>query len=167
MPLIEPTAGYVPEEESATGTGSVGQRQPHVPLFDEETRILLWWRLLLNHAVNLIVHLSMGALIASGLLVAWPIDLPPWLFLLPVIIIVQNATGIVSLWLRPGTSLRGLRWLEVLNFGVIVVAGGLDKYVRLALEPAAEDNAYSAYGFGHVAPPHDTLAKCRSLHCDP
>ena len=125
----------MPAEPTAT---SAATRPDPARGFDEDTRALLWWRLLILHLAAAVL-----AVVAGGLIAGWhrPPSLGPqpgWLGLVPLLQTVECVGGAVFLWRRPHVSLGGLRALEFAHFAAAIGGSAVTRFARLAAVPAAE-----------------------------
>ena len=110
--------------------------RPASPQFDEDTRVLLWWRLLILHVAAVVIVSVLGLLTAAGELDTPSVgEVPRWVFVAPWLGLAECVGGAVFLYYRPRTSLRGLRLVEFVHFGIAIAGGAFDKAVRLAAVP--------------------------------
>ncbi len=111
----------------------VRKASPTSAAFEEETRELLRRRLLITHGAAILV----SGVITLLALVGAPI-VPPeagmglWGLALPVFAFAQSITGFAYLWFRGTATLAIVRFVELVQFSTLAVAGGLAKYLVLA-----------------------------------
>src|SRR5689334_15097724 len=100
-----PTVTLPPADSGVTRTRTPAGS----PQFDEDTRDLLWWRLLELHIAALVVMIVLTLLAAGGALDTPSIRVPDWGVVGSVVAMAELVGGAVFLWRRPDLSLRGLR----------------------------------------------------------
>lgn len=104
--------------------------------FDEETRVLLRWRLLAMHIIAGTVIFILALVHTSRFIENAALGVMPdvW-YAIHWVQVLECVIGAVVLWRRPYLSLRGLRKWEFVHFGTAVVGCGLDKSLRFAYLP--------------------------------
>ncbi len=121
------------------------------PLFDADTRTLLWRWLLILHIAAGGVLLVLTVLHADGSIRAPSLGvLPAWWSAIHWVQLVQCVAGAAFLRWRPEASLRALRFVELVHFGTAIIGSGLDKYARLAVLPVGAVND-PVLAIGHAA----------------
>ncbi|MBY0460960.1 MAG: serine/threonine protein kinase, partial [Gemmataceae bacterium] len=119
--------------------------------FEEDTRVLLLWRLLIIHLAVVAIFLASGGMVLAGWLETPALGEPPaWWLPWQSAQFAELVVGAAVLWRWRGLSLRSLRWLEAVHFGVATVGGGLTKYANLAALPL-DRAADPALAVGFVA----------------
>jgi serine/threonine-protein kinase len=120
-----------PDDRTVTRPPTVA---PALPGFDDDTRVLLWWRLLELHVAVFGMMVVLGLASARGVLDTPSLRVPPaWSAAVPFIQMLELAFGALFLWRNPNLSLRGLRVVEVVHFGTAAVGNVFDKYLGLAV----------------------------------
>jgi serine/threonine-protein kinase len=139
-PPQEVAAGSVIAPPSVTdatlvrATGSLGQ--PVVSSgsagFAEEVRLLLGRRLLVTHVV---IGVATAMITLSGLteIAVLPVEagLGRWGIGLPLLVAGQSVAGLVFLARRPDAPLATFRFIELSQFGLIGLVGGIARFVVL------------------------------------
>jgi serine/threonine-protein kinase len=130
-----------PTEETLVPSTSSAPPQPVVSSgsagFAEEVRVLLRRRLLITHAA---IGVASGIIALSGLLKI--MVLPPeaglgrWSVGLPLLAFGQSVAGLAFLLKRPGAATTTFRVIEVSQFALIGLAGGVARFVSLHAEAA-------------------------------
>jgi serine/threonine-protein kinase len=140
---VRPPPGATDETLVRAGTAApASAAQPVVTSgsagFAEETRRLLRRRLLVTHAA---VGLATGFITLVGLTGIAPLPaeagLGRWAVGLPLLAFGQSAAGLAFLLRRPDTPLSTFRFVEVSQFAMIALAGGVGRFGVLYADPAA------------------------------
>ncbi|HEY1188935.1 MAG TPA: serine/threonine-protein kinase [Gemmata sp.] len=113
-----------------TSTGSAG--------FAEETRQLLRKRLLITHTALGCATAFMVVVNLFGVpVIPCEAGLGRWIVGLPLLGCGQSIAGLAFLLRRPDATLHACRFVEVSQFAVLALFGGLARYLVLVVPPAA------------------------------
>jgi tRNA A-37 threonylcarbamoyl transferase component Bud32 len=104
--------------------------------FAEETRLLLRRRLLVTHAAIGLVTGVISLFDWVGLSPLPVENMPRWALILPLLVFGQSVAGFLYLWRRPDESLGTYRILEMAQFTVLALIGGIARLVSLTAAPA-------------------------------
>ncbi|MCI0704307.1 MAG: serine/threonine protein kinase [Planctomycetia bacterium] len=121
-----------PAPQSGTVAGSSGSAD-----FAEQTRQLLRRRLFVTHGA---IGLVTGKIALLGWMGLSPLPaeagLGVWAIGLPLLAFGQSVVGLVFLLIRPTAPLGALRLVEVTQFAMIALGGGIARFVVLTTPPA-------------------------------
>ena len=117
-------------------------------------RLLLRRRLLLTHAA---VGFATGIIALCGLtdIAVLPVEagMGPWAVGMPALAFAQSIAGLVFLLRRPDAPLATFRFIEVSQFAILALAGGIGRFVVLHAQAAQSPDpryAHMLYRFDAV-----------------
>ncbi|MBN9120008.1 MAG: serine/threonine protein kinase [Planctomycetes bacterium] len=115
--------------QPAVTSGSAG--------FAEETRHLLWKRLLVTHgAVGFAMLFVVVLHLFGAAVVPCEAGLGRWAMGLPLLMLGVSAAGLVFLLRHPDATLYALRVVEVTQFSALAIGGGIARFAVLTAGPA-------------------------------
>jgi serine/threonine-protein kinase len=106
--------------------------------FAEEVRLLLRRRLIVTHAA---VGVAMSMIVAAGLtgvsVLPTEAGLGRWALGIPILVLGQSVAGLAFMCRRPDAPLRVLRLIEVSQFALFGLSGGIGRFAVLYAPAAA------------------------------